>query len=320
MQITDFESRHIPEAQSLALAAYREARSFSPALPELDSVPDLLPFAENHLGAAALENGKLVGFLCCVPPFPHVFRSTDAVGVFSPMGVNAAVKENRAKIYAALYQAAGAKWVKAGAVSHALCLYAHDEALQRQFYTYGFGQRTADAIRPMTPIDAPPCPDYTFSLLSREERPAVYELERALHAHYLESPFFMNRPVESLEAFLESAEKENRQFFGAKRGEELCAFLSVSPFGGETFAASGDSYRHINGAYCEPAHRGKGVYQNLLNCCIVSLREEGVTRLGVDFESINPAAMGFWRKYFSIYTHGVVRRIDEKILERSDFQ
>lgn len=36
--------------------------------------------------------------------------------------------------------------------------------------------------------------------------------------------------------------------------------------------------------------------------------------LGLDFESINPTAYVFWTKYFTPYTHSVVRRIDEKII------
>ncbi len=47
------------------------------------------------------------------------------------MGANAAVSKNRAKVYAAMYQAAGEKWVKAGAV-----------------FCYGFGLRCLDAVRP----------------------------------------------------------------------------------------------------------------------------------------------------------------------------
>jgi len=31
----------------------------------------------------------------------------------------------------------------------------------------------------------------------------------------------------------------------------------------------------------------------------------------LDFESINPAAYGFWLKHFDTYTRSVVRRIDE---------
>jgi hypothetical protein len=33
--------------------------------------------------------------------------------------------------------------------------------------------------------------------------------------------------------------------------------------------------------------------------------------LGVDFESFNPTASDFWLKYFTEYTHSVVRRIDD---------
>jgi len=33
--------------------------------------------------------------------------------------------------------------------------------------------------------------------------------------------------------------------------------------------------------------------------------------LGVDFESFNPTASNFWLKYFTEYTHSVVRRIDD---------
>ena len=38
------------------------------------------------------------------------------------------------------------------------------------------------------------------------------------------------------------------------------------------------------------------------------------TCLGVDFESINPSAYGFWSKDFNAYTYGVVRRIDESVI------
>jgi hypothetical protein len=48
---------------------------------------------------------------------------------------------------------------------------------------------------------------------------------------------------------------------------------------------------------------------------IQDLKTKGYTRLGVDFESINPMAYGFWLKYFDAYTHSLVRRIDEKAVK-----
>ena len=53
-----------------------------------------------------------------------------------------------------------------------------------------------------------------------------------------------------------------------------------------------------------------------MNLVINTLEAEGYTKLGVDFESINPSGSGFWLKYFNAYTNSVVRRIDEQILKR----
>ena len=230
------------------------------------------------------------------------------------MGANGAVMENHGKIYAALYQAAAKKWVKAGAMSHAICLYEHDEQAKQQLFRYGFGMRCVDAIRPMETIDCAPC-SYEFLELPKEDHAYVFPLNLALNEHYCTSPFFMNRKPNTLEEFLDSSERNKVRYFAAKIDGELCAYLEVSDEG-ETFIASGDLYRHITGAYCMLEHRGRGVYQNLLNYVINTLKAEGYTRLGVDFESINPSGSGFWLKFFHAYTNGVVRRIDERIMQR----
>lgn len=314
MDIVNFEKKHIREAMELALAAYYEERQHVMELPQIDDIPDLYDYAENGLGVAAFDNNKMTGFLCCCEPFDNAFRATDVRGVFSPMGANAAVSKNRSKIYAAMYQAAGEKWIKTGAVSHAVCLFAHDEELQRQFFQYGFGLRCIDAIRPMELIDCEPCTGYDLVELSKEEFHAVYPLHLALYRHYCESPFFMNRKPESQEEFVASSLQDGGRYFAAKRRGELCAFMKIS-VPGETFITTDRSYLYINGAYCLPEHRGRGLYQNLLNFTIAVLKREGYTRLGVDFESFNPTGRGFWLKYFAAYTSGVVRRIDERILQ-----
>ena len=124
----------------------------------------------------------------------------------------------------------------------------------------------------------------------------------------------MNRKPDTQEEFL--AEKKNGRYFAAKKDGELCAYMEVSNEG-ETFVASGNVYRHITGAYCLPEYRGRGVCQNLLNLVINILKTEGYTKLGVDFESINPAGSCFWLKYFNAYTNSLVRRIDERIIQRA---
>lgn len=46
----------------------------------------------------------------------------------------------------------------------------------------------------------------------------------------------------------------------------------------------------------------------------VLYKAEGYLLLGVDCESFNPTARGFWLKYFTPYTYGLVRRIDDNAI------
>jgi GNAT superfamily N-acetyltransferase len=329
MKIVDFNIEHIETATKIAKQNYEQERSFVPALPLVNTLPDLKPYAENGLGVAAYEGGTMIGFLCSVPAFKNAFNSTDAIGVFSPMGANGAagatgafgetgangaIDKNRAKVYARMYQAAGEKWVRAGASSHAVCLYAHDTEVQEQFFHYGFGLRCVDAIRGMDEISVKPCEGYSFSELGPNEISEILPLENMLNESHLDSPFFMYRAKESEAEFLTTYDHLRSIYFIAKYEGQIVAFVRAE-LDGENFICSTPGYMHVKGAYCLPEHRGKGLNKQLLSMLIQKLKAKGYTRLGVDFESLNPTAYGFWPKYFDAYTHSVVRRIDEKIFE-----
>lgn len=72
MNILNFEKKHVKEATALALANYYDEGQFVKELPEACDIPDLNAFAENGLGVAALENGTMIGFLCCYEPFDNI--------------------------------------------------------------------------------------------------------------------------------------------------------------------------------------------------------------------------------------------------------
>ena len=162
MIIRDFEPKHAEEAVEIALGAYNRERACTQELPDLSGIPIPEQLSGNGFGVAAFEGGKMVGFLCSVEPFENVFRSTDVRGVFSPMGANGAVAENHGRIYAALYQAAAKKWVKAGAVSHAICLYEHDGEAKQQLFRYGFGLRCLEPFVRWNQSIAPYAADMNF--------------------------------------------------------------------------------------------------------------------------------------------------------------
>lgn len=315
MQVIDFIPAHIEAAQQLARTNYEEGRGYVPSLPPVESLPDLSLYADIGLGVAAFEGDTLIGFMCSVPPFRNAFGSTNARGVYSPMGSNGAVGENRAKIYARLYQAAGEKWVHAGASSHAICLYAHEDEAAQQLFRYGFGLRCVDAIRGMDQIALPTCQGYSFDELAPADILSILPLEKMLDNSFISSPFFMYRKQNSKKTFLEEYARFRSIYFAASHQGRIVAFIRAE-LDGETFISAAPGYLHIKGAYCLPEHRGKGISQRLLGMMTEKLRAEGYTRLGVDFESLNPTAYGFWLKYFDAYARSVVRRIDEKCVKR----
>jgi len=101
--------------------------------------------------------------------------------------------------------------------------------------------------------------------------------------------------------------------FAARYDNQYVAFILVE-HEGETFIKDTPGYCHVSSAYCQPEHRGNGLHQNLLKMAVEELITQGYTRLGVDYESINPSGSRFWQKYFNAYTASVVRRIDESVL------
>ena len=318
IRIVNFKARHATLAAKIARQNYEEARRNVPALPEIDEMPDLTMFAENNLGVAAFEEGEMVGFLCSVPPFANAFRTTNATGVFSPMGANGAIGANRAEIYARMYQAAGEKWAAAGAVapatagatSHAICLYANDKEVQEQFFRYGFGLRCVDAVREMEELVAPSFSKYDFRELLPKELQLIFPLNKLLVEHLKSSPTFLHYPHIDDAELMKMITQPDVRYFAAFSGEDMIAYAKLSD-DGENFASEAPEMMNICGAFCLPEYRGTGLFQRLLNFAIQTLKAEGLTRLGVDFESFNPNAYGFWLKYFTAYTHSVVRRIDE---------
>lgn len=314
MNIVDFEKKHIDEARKIALANYNEERRFVKELPEIKDIPELSMFAENGLGVAAFESGKMTGFLCCFSPWDNAF-DTAAKGTFSPIHAHGAAAENREMTYRRLYQAAAEKWVERHITYHAIALYAHDEAALRTFFLYGFGVRCSDAIRRVGNVDCDASDTLRFGKLSAEEIPSVRELRRMLSWHLGSSPCFMYSDENEFQCWLEGAEKRESEIYAAQVNGVPVSFIEVTD-NGENFVTETDGMKNICGAFCLPEYRGKGVFAGLLNYTVNSLDKQGIKLLGVDYESFNPTALGAWGKYFSPYTRSVTRRIDEGVLRK----
>ena len=308
MIIVNFEKLHADAAKDLALANYREEQSFVPELPDASDFPELNWFAEKGLGVAALEDGRLVGYLCWVGPYENAFNS-GIRGIYVPLHAHGAVAEGRDRIYQRLYQAAAEKWVSLGALSHAITLYTHDTQALQAFFGYGFGLRCIDAIRPASPIPGMLPEGITCRILPKSQAGNIRQLRRLLSAHLMQSPCFIPDTPENIERWIDMAENRDSRVFAAEKDAEAVAFIEVKE-DGENFVTGTPAMENICGAFCLPEFRGTGLFAALLNAVVSELNRRNIPLLGVDYESFNPTASGAWRKYFAPYTYSVVRRID----------
>lgn len=312
MRIVDLAMEHIEPARRLAAEAYAAERRAVAALPAVDETPDLGDVVENGLGVAALEGDELIGFLGCSSPWEGAFGQVR--GTFSPIHAHATVTQDRARIYDRLHQAASAKWVVGGVLSHAVGLYAHDATALGSFFDNGFGIRTIDAVRDVSPIDAPALDGVVLRQVEAADAEAIAPLHEGLIAHLRQPPMFMPLTVTaSPEVMARWIDEARYRFVAAFDHDRPIAYLRWQAEG-ENFACDDPAMMSITAAYALPEVRGSGVATALLAWLIDWLREHGYERCGVDFESFNYTARNFWLKHFTAYSMGVVRRIDERIV------
>lgn len=309
MIIEKFTKKHIEAASKLALLNYREERAFVPSLPEDVNIPNLTYFAENGLGVAAMEGDELVGYLCVYEPWEGAFDMYDDKGTFSPTHAHGAAKENRVLIYQRMFEEAAREWHSQNILAYGVSLYAHDLDARQAFWEYGFGCRCMDEIRELKPIGEIINKDCSLAELPLEEFKSIRNLRTELDNHLKHSPCFMQFTKEELEGWLENVEKGDRRTFVARIDGDIVAYLDVAKEG-ENFVTYRDDMVNIQGAYCAPAYRGRGIIRDLLEFVIETMASEGYRLLGVDHESYNPTALHFWPKHFTPYTTSVTRRTE----------
>jgi len=309
MDIRKFTMDDVAQARALALENYNEERSVNSVLPEITETPKLDYYVENELGVCAYEGEKLVGFLGCYNPWKGGYDTYDDLSIFVPCHAHAAVKENRVRIYQDMFAFAAENWVRKNIVGFGISMYAHDEDGKNAFFEYGFGMRCTDEIRPMAPFRAIQNKEMMFFELPLPGFPKVRELRKSLNAHLKQSPCFMQGTDEECDAWLQRVEAGDRRTFVACDEEKIIAYLDVADEG-ENFATEIKGFQNLQGAWCDPAYRGRGITDDLLEYVIETLALEGNTILGVDHETYNPTANRFWPKYFSRYTCSLTRHIE----------
>jgi len=309
---------HQRDVRSLVAHQYQHARIAFPHLPLVDIFPDPLSINAMGFGIVAEAYGATKGYLVG-HHYANFFGSTGARGIHVPLEGLGVSEGETAKTIGLLYQDAAHQWVTAGILNHCLTIYANQTEERDVLYQLGFGLRLADAYRSLhdhsgLPVAQDDEIEFTEHKISVRR---IYPLYLALVDHLRQSPMFMVRDnTLSEDDFVESAMRQRARYFIARKriGGDIIAYMKLIETG-ENFITTAASMRSISGAYCLPEYRGTGLASKLLSFVCHQLEDEGFAQLGVDYETFNPQAWGFWSKYFQAYTYGLTRHIDDQALQ-----
>lgn len=319
MEIQNMEQKYIKEALTLALEEYNIECTKCPQLMKRDFKKELETLIQrlfkNKYGKVAIENGKVIGYIAFKEPQDEFHGNSR--GVFSPLGGSAFTGGNRSMLASKLLQEVTADLVSDGIFSLALSRYAHDEEVGRTFVMNGFGIRCSDAIMKLsgrTKISELNT-DIRFKELVKDDKREILRLRQELIKHLSSAPIFLPTEVTQDDDWLENDEM---RVFIAKEKNKIIGYMSLDTEA-ETFVSDSENIYNINGAYVDKEYRNKGIAQQLLEYLCEVSEKEGMEYLGVDCETLNPAAFRFWNKYFDNYTYGYARRIDERILSHDKY-
>lgn len=321
-QFIEIKDMDIGEAAALCRQEYMQERQRVQAMPPVDQeTKDQLDGMIGQVkgapyGKAMLDRGKLAGYLAFFGPWEG-FHGVGK-GVFSPLGASAFAGKDKGKTASLLFQAAAKELVEAQIFSAAVSRYAGNEEVNRTFCLNGFGIRCSDAVLSLR--------DYAFSDKNRdiiieelegEEKWEIKELYERLRTHLAKSPCFFPTPGGRMQSWFEDNQK---RILAARYKDKVIGYMAIDD-GAETFLTERSDMSNICGAYVLEEYRSLGAAKQLLDAVADRCIKEEKCYLGVDYETINPAALHFWTKYFTPYTYSFIRRIDERIYQYrlSDF-
>lgn len=316
MEITPFAIKYIEDAAKLFIANFKKLRHVVPATPiEMEDPAcvsaHLQRIMGNCPGIAALERGKLIGYLgwWLVDAFRNTSRRAAYVPEWAHATVHYGMEASRPGIYRAMYRAAATHWVEAGCQAHAVTLLASDKVAEQTWFWSGFGLTVIDAIRPVQPLDVRPPAGLLVRKATLDDIPLLAKIEAEHWTHYAQPPTLMvpQAPDGETEFAALLSSPQNSAWL-ALDGNQPVAYMrfEVGSHGAAQVVQAENTFA-ITGAFTRPAYRGRGAAPALLDSALRDYAARGYSSCSVDFESLNPEAAVFWMKYFQPVCLSLIR-------------
>lgn len=317
LEVVAFSDEHLEDAAGLLAARHARDREAEPLLPErfLDPAAALGELqaawrAEDASGAAAVRDGRLVGYLVGAP------RERDRWGenVWVETAGHAVEEPEMARD---LYAVAAARWVEEGRTRH-YTLVPAEPPLVDAWFRLGFGQQQAHGVREVPEERAVRLPPgVEIHPPSDSDVAALVAVDLALPRHQRDSPIFseLSLPTEAeiREEWAKTlASTEEKVLVAYRDGVPVACWSLVPPGLSRHFRGLAKPERACYLAFAStlPESRGSGIGVALTDAGLVSAAEAGYESMVTDWRVTNLLASRFWpRRGFRTFLLRLYRSI-----------
>lgn len=260
--------------------------------------------------AQALRYGNSVCGYITYDKFPF----NGEMSSFSPALAHAVVEEYKEEGYLALYRSVSQDWVNQNVFNHMWTINFNDLRLRNALYDLGFGSYLIDAFA--CPDDKIDCAkSFLITRASENDAEVLYGLIEESRLYYRAAPIFLNREPYQIDDVRKLIRESN--VFIAWDNQKAIGFINISVSQENNnidMSLENNGLLDEIGAYIQPDYRGgKGLGKQLVKTVFDYCCNSGIPRIHVDFETANPFANKFWRKYFSPMLLSVRRTINKDI-------
>ena len=312
----------VAAAAEVAAACHARLAARAPHLPRRaagDYHGKLGWLVEHGIVLGRWRDGRLAAFLggFLIEDFRHA-----GPGWFSPDWANAAADPAAAfDDYRVLYRAIAPRWLDGGARLHALAVLASAaEAIEALSLT-SFGRIVVDAAAPTSDVvartaaaasdDRAAADGVTTRRATADDAEAIAAMEARLAEHIGDSPIFFPDPRGADAAWWRTwlAEPASVAVLAETAAGPVGYVKAEDPQDDVSDVVHDPSCLAINGMYCDPSVRGRGVGTALVAALAAHAAAVGKPLMSVDCETHNLEAYGFWTRFFTPVTWGFERRV-----------
>ena len=258
----------------------------------------------------AKQNGELVGYITC-----DIFNFHEALSAICHFIGNAASIGNREKIYLSLYNALSKHCVSKGALSHYIGICPDDLETREILFNIGFGAYVVFAQTQFNEVMSFTS-GYDVGTAVISDTNEIFELYCESQRYFSNPPIFLKTPLCSLKRIEEKMKQNN--IYVAKDNGKVIGIWDVEIAQndiGHGLQSKGDALVCDEiGAYIKEEYRGENIGADFIKVVSDFCLDNGVKCAHVPWETSNPYANKFWRKYFSPITLALKRVIHPDIL------